>query len=124
MKVYTYQIVKEINKNIDSNLKIYTNLTMQIYSNKDIIENMEKVHKDLNEQLEIERTLRDILRSHINYDKYIMSSCLITSDGTGYMDGQEFPDIGERLRLLEKESQKGAGRVRWVPSEKLKSSFG
>lgn len=124
VRTYAYETTKEINQNIDSNLKVYTNLTMQIYSNKDIIENMEKSYKDLSEQLEIEKSIRNVLRNLINYDKYVVSSYLISSDGTKYTDGMEFPDIDDRLKYLKIIAEKSDGRVEWVPSEKMKSTFG
>lgn len=124
IQLYTHQMVKEINNNIDSNLKIYSRLTLQIYANKEIIENMKKEHRDFNEQFEIEKTIRAVLRSLISADRYVASAYLITSDHTKYVDGIEFPGLDEEFEKYDRIASKAGGRIVWLPSKEHKDYFG
>jgi two-component system, sensor histidine kinase YesM len=124
IQLYTYQMVKEINRDIDSNLMIYRKLTMQIYANQEIIENLEKSHLSLEEQWANENAIRRVLQGLINSDRYVTSAYLITDDGTKYADGIEFPAIMDQLGRYKQEALSGDGRPVWLPTENIKNYYG
>ena len=123
VQMYNYQLISQINTNIDSKLMIYNNLTRQIYSNKDIIENMKKPYHDPYEKSLIEKSVSDVMLSLINVDKYILSAYVITSDGVVFYNGYGTSVPEEDYSSIEQIALKADGRVVWSPTQKNQVVF-
>ncbi|WP_419294590.1 cache domain-containing sensor histidine kinase [Clostridium diolis] len=123
VQMYNYQLINQINTNIDSKLMIYNNLTRQIYSNKEIIENMKKSYHDSYEKSLIEKSVSDVMLSLINVDKYILSAYVITSDGDVFYNGYGTSVIEDDYSNIEEMALEADGRVVWIPTQKNQAVF-
>lgn len=123
VQMYNYQLINQINTNIDSKLMIYNNLTRQIYSNKDIIENMKKPYHNPYEKSLIDKSVSDVMLSLINVDNYILSAYVIASDGDVFYNGYGTSVPEEDYGSIEKIALKADGRVVWIPTQKNQVVF-
>ena len=113
------QVLIQINKSINTNLKKYSDLTMQMYYNAKLISAIGEQRKN-----EYQTSLiREYLNSCVNSDMYL-TSAYVTMQNTTIQTDKSYQDIEPFFNAYRRVIEEKKGRIVWIPTRRFVTAFG
>lgn len=113
------QVLIQINKSINTSLKKYSDLTMQIYYNAELINAIGEDEKsDYQTSL-----IREYLNSCVNSDKFL-SSAYVTMQNDTILTDKNYQGIDQFFDSYKDEIEKKKGKIIWIPTQRFVTAFG
>lgn len=113
------QILIQINKSINTNLKKYSDLTMQIYYNTELINAIGGRYKTSYQTA----LIREYLNSCVNSDMFL-TSAYVTMNNSTILTDKSFQDIEPFFESYQDEIEAKKGRIVWIPTRRFVTAFG
>ena len=113
------QVLIQINKNISVNLNRYSELTMQLYYNTELVSAI-----GAREKTEAQRLLiREYLNSCVNSDANLTSAYVTMQDETILTD-KSYQAIDTFFNVYQERVETRKGKMAWIPTQRFVSSYG
>lgn len=113
------QILIQINKSINTNLKKYSDLTMQIYYNTELINAIGGPYKTGYQTA----LIREYLNSCVNSDMFL-TSAYVTMKSSTILTDKSYQDIEPFFESYQDEIEAKKGRIVWIPTRRFVTAFG
>ena len=113
------QVLIQINKSININLKKYSDLTMQMYYNAELI-NAIGEHSKTEYQTSL---IREYLNSCVNSDMYL-TSAYVTMQNATILTDKSYQKIELFFNKYRSVIEEKKGRIVWIPTQRFVTAFG
>lgn len=113
------QVLSQMNNNINANLKKYSELTMQMYYNSDLINAIgadKKTEGDISQ-------IREYLNSCVNSDMYL-TSAYVTIGNEIILSDISHQGIEQFFEEYRKRIKENNGKIVWIPTQTFTSKYG
>lgn len=113
------QVLTQINNNINTSLQKYSEITMLLYYNADLINAIGYKDKTLTQN----SIIREYLNSCVNSDKYL-SSAYVTIGNEVIFSDFSHQGIDEFFQENAEAIEQNDGKIVWIPTKKFVNMFG
>ncbi len=113
------QVLIQINKNISVNLNRYSELTMQLYYNTELVSAIGAQGKTEAQRL----LIREYLNSCVNSDANLTSAYVTMQDETILTD-KSYQAIDAFFNMYQEKVEARKGKMVWIPTQRFVSSYG
>jgi sensor histidine kinase YesM len=113
------QVLIQINKNINVNLNKYSELTMQLYYNTELVSAIGSSEKKASQRL----LIREYLNSCVNSDANLTSAYVTMPDETILTD-KSYQAIDTFFNAYQDKVESSKGKMVWIPTQRFVSSYG
>jgi two-component system sensor histidine kinase YesM len=113
------QVLIQINKNINVNLNKYSELTMQLYYNAELVSAIGSREKTVSQR----SLIREYLNSCVNSDANLTSAYVTMQDETILTD-KSYQAIDTFFNAYQEKVEAYKGKMVWIPTQRFVSSYG
>jgi sensor histidine kinase YesM len=116
-------VVHESVKRVENKLDDYHNMTMQVYFHSELMESLAASSGDEAEQEKAIMFSREILKSFVNANRYLISASIMTENFT-VNEGSSIIGLDSLMETYSKKIYKFPGRLIWIPTTPMSTVFG
>lgn len=113
------QVLIQINKNINVNLNKYSELTMQLYYNTELVSAIGSGERTTSQR----SLIREYLNSCVNSDANLTSAYVTMQDETILTD-KSYQAIDTFFKANQEKVEENKGKMVWIPTQRFVSSYG
>lgn len=113
------QVLMQTNKSINASLKKYSDLTMQIYYNAELINAIGEQNRSSYQT----SLIREYLNSCVNSDRFLTSAYITLPNATILTD-KSYQGIERFFHSFQDQVQSNNGRLVWIPPQRFVTAYG